>query len=357
MEDLWTYLKTEYGKGRPVVLYGTGDGADKILTRLSSDGIEVSGVFASDGFVRERTYRGMKVESFDDLSGRLADPVVLVSFGSSRPEVISAIDDIASRAECYAPDVPVCGGEVFDKDFYAAHEDEINEIRSYLADDMSRKCWDNIVKARLTGRIEYLHEAESDPEDIFSLMDLPDDSIFFDLGAYNGDTVREYCSRFPSITRVLAVEPEPHNLKKLEKIISDPACSSVKEFIPIRSLISDACRDSFITASARGRGTRGDPSSAKTIATPAISIDSIVEKTSLIPDLIKFDIEGFEAEGIKGAAKLLAEHSPVMRISCYHKSRDIFQLPQEVMKIRKDYRIYMRHLPSIPGWDTDLIFV
>ena len=28
---LWEYLKTA---GKPVVLYGTGDGADKVLTRL-----------------------------------------------------------------------------------------------------------------------------------------------------------------------------------------------------------------------------------------------------------------------------------------------------------------------------------
>ena len=42
---LWQYLKNA---GRPVVLYGTGDGADKVLARLAAEGITVSAVFASD---------------------------------------------------------------------------------------------------------------------------------------------------------------------------------------------------------------------------------------------------------------------------------------------------------------------
>ena len=357
MEDLWTYLKEEYGKGRPIVLYGTGDGADKILARLEEDNIEVSGVFASDGFVRDRSYRGMKVESFDALTSRLTDPVVLVSFGSSRPEVISAIDNIDSRSECYAPDVPVCGGEVFDKTFFEKHKNETDEVYSLLADDPSRICMDSLIKARLTGKISYLHDAECTPDDIFSLIDLPDDAVFFDLGAYNGDTVREYLSRFPSIKDIVAVEPEPHNHKKLEKTASEISSGMDIRVISFRALISDSCHESSVTASARGRGTRGDPVHAKTIATDAVTVDHLVEITDFVPDLIKFDIEGFEAAGIRGAEKTIRDYRPIMRIACYHKSEDIFRLPLEVLKINSSYKIYMRHLPSIPGWDTDFIFI
>ena len=62
--DLWTYLKTQ--KNRPVVLYGTGDGADKIIKVLDKNGIKVSGIFASPGFVRDRKFHDIQVESFED---------------------------------------------------------------------------------------------------------------------------------------------------------------------------------------------------------------------------------------------------------------------------------------------------
>ena len=50
---LWEYIKTAE---RPVVLYGTGDGADKVLARLAEIGIPVSGIFASDEFIRDRSF-------------------------------------------------------------------------------------------------------------------------------------------------------------------------------------------------------------------------------------------------------------------------------------------------------------
>lgn len=352
MKDLWTYLKEEHAKGRPIVLYGTGDGADKIIARLSEDGISVSGVFASEGFVRDRYYRDMKVESFDGIKTRLEDPIVLVSFGSSRPEVIEAIDKVASCFEAYAPDVPVCGGEVFDAGYYNEHKNEIDEVLSLLADGSSRNCMESLIKARLTGRIEYLHKAECGKEDIYSLIDLPEDAIFYDLGAYNGDTVKEYLSLFPSISRIVAVEPEPHNYRKLESLKDQIGA----KLDPIRAIVSDSCYGSSITASARGRGTRGNPASSKTIATSAISVDSIAKDFDP-PHLIKFDIEGYELAGIRGAHDTILNFRPLMRIACYHRSEDIFKIPEEVLKIRPDYKVYLRHLPSIPGWDTDFIFV
>ena len=53
MTDIWTKLKTEK---KPILLYGTGNGADKILDECEKTGIKISGVFASSGFVRERYF-------------------------------------------------------------------------------------------------------------------------------------------------------------------------------------------------------------------------------------------------------------------------------------------------------------
>ena len=57
--DLWEYLAKER---RPVALYGTGDGADKIISVLERYGLKdlIIAVFASDGFVRDRSFKGFK---------------------------------------------------------------------------------------------------------------------------------------------------------------------------------------------------------------------------------------------------------------------------------------------------------
>ena len=104
MTDIWNKLKAEE---RPVLLYGTGNGADKILDELAKYGIEIKGVFASSGFVRDRYFRGFKVMSFEEAENIFGDFVALFSFGSNRPEVIDNIKRITSSHTLLAPEVPV----------------------------------------------------------------------------------------------------------------------------------------------------------------------------------------------------------------------------------------------------------
>ena len=62
--DLWDGLAAET---RPIVVYGMGNGADKLLDRLDTYGVTVADIFASDGFVRGHSFRGMRVLSFSEI--------------------------------------------------------------------------------------------------------------------------------------------------------------------------------------------------------------------------------------------------------------------------------------------------
>lgn len=62
-KDLWIRLKSE---SRPVLLYGIGNGADKIFDTCSNYGIEILGVFASDGFVTKSGGRRPVFPRHDD---------------------------------------------------------------------------------------------------------------------------------------------------------------------------------------------------------------------------------------------------------------------------------------------------
>ena len=66
--DLWQYL---HNTAKPIVLYGTGSGADRALDRLNADGTPVAGVFASDGFAKGRSFRGFRVETYENIKNRL----------------------------------------------------------------------------------------------------------------------------------------------------------------------------------------------------------------------------------------------------------------------------------------------
>ena len=349
-KDLWTYLGQE---GRPLVIYGMGDGADKIIDELEKRGLGslVSGVFASPGFVREgRVFRGFKIESFEDVRSRLSDPIVLVAFGTALPDVLDYVYSIEKQAELYAPDVPVCGGDVFDMEFYTHNKIRFENVYERLAEDASRECFKALVNYKLSGRLEYLRSCEVTPDESDSLLGpFKENSSFIDLGAYRGDTLLRFTKMFPSFSSATAVEPERHSFKKLKEC----ADSLSIPVTCVNALISDVCGTAMLTGS-RGRGTR----TAKTNTgheIDKVTVDSFADSKSA--GFIKIDVEGSEIEALGGAVRTITDQRPQMKIACYHKSADLFELPEKVFSIRDDYKLYMRHTPCIPGWDVDFYFL
>ena len=353
-QDLWEYLSEVR---RPIALYGTGDGADKIISVLERYGLKdlIAAVFASDGFVRDRMFHEFKVISYSECCEKFGDTdfIVLVCFGSSRPEVLEQISKIKSERELYVPDVPVYGDILFTREFYESSKGSIEDIYPRLADDASRTCFENYINYKLTGDISYLEKAESDPDDEFELLKGISEGCFVDLGAYYGDTLIRYLNRFPCLNKAVAVEPERHSFKKLKEcaaeIGSDITC--------INALVGSHTGIEKVSAS-RGRGTRALAASnvelKKTIDIDVVTVDSIS------PDnvsFIKFDVEGSEADAIDGAKETIRKCRPAMKIACYHRSEDVFAIVQKVLEIRDDYKIYMRHTRCIPGWDTDFYFI
>ena len=69
------------------------------------------------------------------------------------------------------------------------------------------------------------------------------------------------------------------------------------------------------------------------------------------------DLEGAEAEAIRGAEHTIRTFRPRMLISAYHRREDLFAIPRKILSIRPDYSLYLRKAPCIPGWDFSCIFI
>ena len=213
--DLWQYLAET---DKPIVMYGMGNGADKILTVCEDRGIAVRDFFASDGFVRGHSFHGKQVMHYADMVEKYGAGqfIVLLSFASSLPDVMANFYRIAAETELYAPDVPVCGGTLFDLDFYHEHHTELEQVEAMLADEESREIFRNVISYKITGDIRYLRTAESDPDTVYmQLLNTAEYMAYADLGAYNGDTIRETLAYFPTVKRITAFEPSPKTFPSL----------------------------------------------------------------------------------------------------------------------------------------------
>ena len=60
---------------------------------------------------------------------------------------------------------------------------------------------------------------------------------------------------------------------------------------------------------------------------------------------------------ILGAAETIRRCRPKLLLAAYHRSEDLFALPQLVFSIRSDYQLYLRHHQQLPAWDVNFYFV
>lgn len=341
MTELWTYLKeTE----KPIVLYGTGNGADKIYARLLSEGIKIKGVFASDGFKMGREFAGHCVTSYTELKSKFKDMIILVCFGSHLSDVIDNIHALEGENELYLPDVPVCGNNVFDLSFVRTHRKELEAVYALLADDLSKTVFENTVYYKLTGKSDYLTRSETPREEVFEILSLKAER-FLDLGAFNGDTVEEFIIRDPDYKSITAVEPDARNFRKLTE-----NTHGIKNITLINAAAGEA---EGVVNMARNKG-RGNSQSGKTVEIRSVCIDDISRDS--FPTFIKMDVEGAEGAAITGGRKTIAQ-KPKMHIAAYHRSEDLFALPLEILKINPDYKVYMRKHKALPAWDINYIFI
>ena len=342
--DLWNYLKTTK---KPIVLYGMGNGADKIIKVLESRGIAIKGVFASDGFVRKKFFHGFELISYNEAKEQFQDMIVLLCFGSALPDVIENIKSISSEQELYAPDVPVCEGALFDIEYYNKNKDVLESVCERLEDELSKKTFTNTINYKLSGDLSYLFDCEVSPNEPYnSFFKLTDDEIFIDLGAYRGDTVIEFISRVESYRKIIAIEPD---FKTFNKLLIE--LEGVKNLTAVNACASSTVGERLFFAD----GSRGSKVSGEGKRIDSVTVDSLVGKEGCT--YIKMDIEGEELSAIKGAEHTIKTYKPKMLISCYHKSEDLLKIPKAVLSIRDDYKIYMRHFPSVPSWDTVFYFV
>ena len=144
----------------PVLLYGMGSGADKILALLSGAGIRVAGVFASDGFVRGHSYRGMRVLTRREAEERFGSFTALLAFGlEGGPD--EALRAVASRHRLLAPNLPVYGAGRLDKAYIRQNAARILYVYERLADDYSKRLFYELLRYDVNGDPRALLAMES----------------------------------------------------------------------------------------------------------------------------------------------------------------------------------------------------
>ncbi len=347
-QDLWTHLgRTD----RPIFLYGMGDGAEKILSVLERRGVSIAGFFASDEFVRGHSFKGHLVRKYSEVRAEHPDLVALLAFAIDYEPMLSRLNQIDKECEFYAPDVPVIpmDEQVFDLDYLRRHEPELDEVYHRLADEQSRRVFRDVLDYKISGKIRYLRGCETETAEAYRLLELSPGEAYVDLGAYNGDTVREFLRYCPSYERIIAFEPDSRNFRKLTAYLKESRVERAKAY-PF-----GAWSEPGTLYFKGGKGGRNSMLSKE--GSRAVEVDTVDRVCTGRVSLLKLDVEGAESEAVRGASCTIREQKPKIMLSAYHKNEDLFALPLQILELNPAYRVYLRHHPYVPAWETNFYFI
>ncbi len=342
---IWERLKNT---DKPIILYGTGNGADKILNEFEKLNININEIVASDDFCRNQNFRGYTVKPLTPTLKLYKDFILVLAFATQIPDLIEKIYKLEKEFNLLCPYTPVFGNDIFTLDFYKKNLEDIKKARKLMQDNISLSVFDNYLNFIMYGKLDYIKACETPKEEAFyNILKLCDHEHIADLGAYKGDTIQEIFDMCSGYENIYAFEPDIKTFKKLEVFTKN-----LPNIYNFNYGIWNENKTLLFENNADRSSTLNDK---KGTPTDVVALDNIIKNKKIT--YIKMDIEGAEFEGLNGSKNILKKQKPKLNIAVYHRNEDFFKLPLLIKEINPEYKIYMRHHPYIPFWDTNIYCV
>lgn len=177
----------------------------------------------------------------------------------------------------------------------------------------------------------FLNYEEEDKKQLMALI--PPNGVFYDIGANIG-MFTVYIAKYRPDVEVLSFEPEKKVFSCLKQTVEKSHLSNVKCFN-----VGIACEDSnnaslYLSPENDGGHSlkidHGDESSPRAIQhVKLVNLEKFRKENQLkYPNVIKIDVEGFEAEVLKGIIDIVSVSKPIILVEC--KTEDFLNLESDL---------------------------
>jgi FkbM family methyltransferase len=330
-----------------ILVYGAGNMGRDVLRAMNSQGIKAAG-FLDKKATPQAQLEGVPVypPHWDGLSmsqrQRTSVVIALHNGDVEIPPITGYLRDrgygrIVSLVEFYDRFSEVLGDRFWltSRSSYRAWEKGICEGYETWEDEHSRQLYSSLLRFRLTGDYNELPLVDSDTQYFPTTIPSWRNPLrFVDGGAFDGDTLRSAADSQYAIEAAIAFEPDPVNYARLEGYVLSLANKDIQVW-PC-GIYSSTTRLSF---TANGLQS-SKPDEKGNTSVRVVALDDAI--ASFRPNLIKFDIEGAEHEGLLGANRVVCENRPGLAICLYHRPQDMWQIPLLIKRWDLGYRLFMR---------------
>ena len=300
---------------------------------------EVDIVGFIDDFTNEATFLGKPVIKTKDIppNSLVVSAVVygrpLIALNKLKNRNLPCLDYFAfgkySELNIKEPDALKGFAEDFQKNLA-----KYRWIYERLNDKKSKDLMSKLLNFRISRDLIYMEGIPFAQEFQYfeDFLNLQPGEVFIDVGGYDGQTSKDFIKRCPEYKSVHFFEPDPANFSEAKKNLS--GYKSIF-FYPIGL----ADKNDIL------RMDSGSGSSSKIceIGDIKINVDTIDNLIAEQITFIKMDIEGAEGLALKGTENHILQDHPKLAVCCYHKFDDFWRLPSQILSVRDDYNVYLRH--------------
>ncbi len=328
----------------PLVLFGAGQVGMVALAGLRKIGIEPAAWADNNPRVQGTVVEGVPVLSPQEAAakfGGAATFVVTIYTGAGVRQQLSQMGlRVVSFGKLFhqfhEAFLPYCCLDLPSK--MARHRQDILKGAQIWADEASRREYLAQVRYRAVFD-EHVPPPNSGsmyfPDD---LVKLTQDELFIDCGAYDGDTLRSFLDRCSnSFRQIVALEPDAANFAQLQAFVAKLP-NNVRDKIHLEQ-VAIGSRPSTVRFEASG-SVSSHVTAAGGYEVRSLPLDDVLADFGA--SLIKMDIEGSEADALRGAANIIRAHLPVLSICLYHRQEDLWQIPLLIASLSDQYRLFLR---------------
>ena len=300
-----------------------------VLKHISVDGI-------IDDFTRVQSSRKKDILKIEDVP---KDAIILWAATGSPLEVKTKLDSMGYKNFSYLAFYKYSKLQLASPPFILDFKDDFkNNTKEYqktfdlLADEKSREIFEKVINFKISFDYNFMEGFTNNFDEQYFDKDLISnisDISFVDGGGYVGDTLPNIIKNFHDFKKIYCIEPNTlhiniakRNFEKYEKIeFINCGLGNKKEYNEEDNSTQNNCTHDY----------------------QALKIDTIDNLISEKVDFIKMDIEGAEQDAIEGSSETIKKYTPILAICVYHKAEDWYKIPQKVLDINPDYKIYLRH--------------
>ncbi len=217
--------------------------------------------------------------------------------------------------------------------------DEVLQAGTIWADSASRREYLAQIRWRLLGDLGGLPDpVEHEQYFALDLFQMRDTEVIADCGAFDGDTIKCLVERLRLPFKQLhAFEPDPTSFAALKNYVKTLPMPVRGRIVLHQVAVASRSGPAYFA----GDGTMSAMlSDDGRVVVQCARLDDLLADSP--PAFIKMDIEGAEADALRGAECLIRKYRPIMAVSAYHRQSDVWEIPLLLRSLCEEYSFFLR---------------